>query len=141
MSPEFRMHVRAHGTVTKFFKALHDATKDQVSDLIWTRCATFCAKYGIWAKFTFCSQRLGMCTATVMFVLSQDRLNMDIDRESLELMLNLLESDASHSSALEGCGLSDAELAKTKDRVRSLCQEIQEQGHAKHLNLDNITVS
>ncbi|BES92050.1 Wings apart-like protein regulation of heterochromatin [Nesidiocoris tenuis] len=113
MSPEFRMHVRAHGTVTKFFKALHDATKDQ---------------------------RLGMCTATVMFVLSQDRLNMDIDRESLELMLNLLESDASHSSALEGCGLSDAELAKTKDRVRSLCQEIQEQGHAKHLNLDNITV-
>uniref|UniRef100_A0A146MDM0 Protein wings apart-like n=2 Tax=Lygus hesperus TaxID=30085 RepID=A0A146MDM0_LYGHE len=113
MSPEFRMHVRAHGTVTKFFRALHDATKDQ---------------------------RLGMCTATVMFVLSQDRLNMDIDRDSLELMLNLLESDASHSSALEGCGLSDSELAKTKDRVRSLCQEIQEQGHARHLNLDNITV-
>lgn len=113
MVPAFRMHVRAHGTVTKFFRALHDATKDQ---------------------------RLGMCTATVMFVLSQDRLNMDIDRDSLELMLSLLESDASHSSALEGCGLSTAELKKTKDRVRSLCQEIQEQGHAKHLNLDNITV-
>lgn len=31
--PAFRMHVRAHGTVTKFFKALHDATKDQVSCL------------------------------------------------------------------------------------------------------------
>ena len=29
--PAFRMHVRAHGTVTKFFRALHDATKDQVS--------------------------------------------------------------------------------------------------------------
>lgn len=28
--PAFRMHVRAHGTVTKFFRALHDATKDQV---------------------------------------------------------------------------------------------------------------
>jgi hypothetical protein len=25
------MHVRAHGTVAKFFRALHDATKDQVS--------------------------------------------------------------------------------------------------------------
>ncbi|XP_014239301.1 protein wings apart-like isoform X2 [Cimex lectularius] len=113
MVPAFRMHVRAHGTVTKFFRALHDATKDQ---------------------------RLGMCTATVMFVLSQDRLNMDVDRDSLELMLSLLESDASHSSALEGCGLSDIELIKTKERVRSLCQEIQEHGHAKHLNLENITV-
>lgn len=30
MAPAFRMHVRAHGTVAKFFKALHDATKDQV---------------------------------------------------------------------------------------------------------------
>ncbi|KAL1115683.1 hypothetical protein AAG570_005973 [Ranatra chinensis] len=113
MVPAFRMHVRAHGTVTKFFKALHDATKDQ---------------------------RLGMCTATVMFVLSQDRLNMDVDRDSLELMLNLLESDTSHNSALDDCGLSDVQLQKTKERVRSLCQEIQEQGHGKHLNLDNITV-
>lgn len=31
MVPAFRMHVRAHGTVAKFFKALHDATKDQVT--------------------------------------------------------------------------------------------------------------
>ena len=31
MAPAFRMHVRAHGTVGKFFKALHDATKDQVN--------------------------------------------------------------------------------------------------------------
>lgn len=30
MAPAFRMHVRAHGTVAKFFRALHDATKDQV---------------------------------------------------------------------------------------------------------------
>ena len=28
-----------------------------------------------------------------MFVLTQDRLNMDLDRDSLELMLNLLEID------------------------------------------------
>uniref|UniRef100_T1HD16 Uncharacterized protein n=1 Tax=Rhodnius prolixus TaxID=13249 RepID=T1HD16_RHOPR len=33
MVPAFRMHVRAHGTVTKFFRALHDATKDQVGQL------------------------------------------------------------------------------------------------------------
>ncbi|XP_051165404.1 protein wings apart-like isoform X2 [Leptopilina boulardi] len=113
MAPAFRMHVRAHGTVAKFFKALHDATKDQ---------------------------SLGLCTATVMFVLSQDRLAMDLDRDCLELMLSLLESDASHKDALDDCGLSRAELLKNKEKVRQLCADIQAQGHAKHLNLDNITV-
>ncbi|KAL0129769.1 hypothetical protein PUN28_001793 [Cardiocondyla obscurior] len=113
MAPAFRMHVRAHGTVAKFFKALHDATKDQ---------------------------SLGLCTATVMFVLSQDRLAMDLDRDCLELMLSLLESDASHKDALDDCGLSHAELLKNKEKVRQLCADIQAQGHAKHLNLDNITV-
>ncbi|KAJ8685114.1 hypothetical protein QAD02_020907 [Eretmocerus hayati] len=33
MIPAFRMHVRAHGTVTKFFRALHDATTDQMSKI------------------------------------------------------------------------------------------------------------
>lgn len=113
MIPAFRMHVRAHGTVAKFFKALHDATNDQ---------------------------SLALCTATVMFVLSQDRLAMDLDRDCLELMLNLLESDVSHKNALEDCGLSYAELSKNKEKVCQLCAEIQSQGHAKHLNLDNITV-
>ncbi|EZA51428.1 hypothetical protein DMN91_007039 [Ooceraea biroi] len=113
MAPAFRMHVRAHGTVAKFFKALHDATKDQ---------------------------SLGLCTATVMFVLSQDRLAMDLDRDCLELMLSLLESDASHKDALDDCGLSHTELLKNKEKVRQLCADIQAQGHAKHLNLDNITV-
>ncbi|CAG4982307.1 unnamed protein product [Parnassius apollo] len=112
-APAFRMHLRAHGTVQKFFSALHDATNDQ---------------------------SLGLCTATVMFVLSQDRLNMDLDRESLELMLNLLESDASHKNALDDCGLTSAQLAKTQERVRELCAEIKSQGKASHLDLENITV-
>ncbi|XP_066149366.1 protein wings apart-like isoform X5 [Euwallacea fornicatus] len=112
MAPAFRMHVRAHGTVAKFFKALHDATKDQ---------------------------SLGLCTATVMFVLSQDRLNMDLDRDCLELMLNLLESDVSYQQALDECGLTTSQLEKNKQKVRELCAEIQSQGHAMHLNLENIT--
>lgn len=112
-APAFRMHLRAHGTVQKFFSALHDATNDQ---------------------------SLGLCTATVMFVLSQDRLNMDVDRESLELMLNLLESDASHKNALDDCGLTSAQLTKTQERVRELCAEIKSQGKAQHLDLENITV-
>lgn len=112
-APAFRMHLRAHGTVQKFFSALHDATNDQ---------------------------SLGLCTATVMFVLSQDRLNMDLDRESLELMLNLLESDASHKNALDDCGLTSTQLARTQERVRELCAEIKSQGKAQHLDLENITV-
>ncbi|VVC31838.1 WAPL domain,Armadillo-like helical,Wings apart-like protein [Cinara cedri] len=113
MTPAFRMHVKAHGTVAKIFRALHDATKDQ---------------------------SLGMCTATVMFVLSQDRLNMDLDRDCLELMLNLLESDTSHDKALDDCGLTDHQLQKTRERVIQLCSEIKSQGAAKYLNTDNITV-
>lgn len=31
MTPAFRMHVKAHGTVAKIFRALQDATKDQVT--------------------------------------------------------------------------------------------------------------
>lgn len=81
-----------------------------------------------------------MCTATVMFVLSQDRLNMDLDRDCLELMLNLLESDTSHDQALDDCGLTDHQLQKTRERVIQLCSEIKTQGAAKYLNTDNITV-
>lgn len=66
---------------------------------------------------------------------------MDLDRDSLELMLNLLESDASHKNALDDCGMSSAQLRKNKQKVRELCAEIQNKGLAKHLNLDNITVS
>lgn len=85
-------------------------------------------------------QSLGLCTATVMFVLSQDRLNMDLDRDCLELMLNLLESDVSYQQALDDCGLSTAQLEKNKLKVREICAEIQSQGHAMHLNLESITV-
>ncbi|KAG8228189.1 hypothetical protein J437_LFUL008627 [Ladona fulva] len=124
MEPAFRMHLRAHGTVAKFFRALHDAT---------------------------CDPSLGLCTATVMFVLSQDRLNMDLDRDSLELMLNLLEVDGGGmgkegseggTGALDHLAgaISSAQLDKNKLKVRELCAEIQSQGHAVHLDLDNITV-
>ena len=113
MTPAFRMHVRAHGTITKFFKALNDATN---------------------------TQSLGLCTATVMFVLNQDNLNMDLDRDSLGLMLNLLESDVSHRNALDNCGLTKEQLQRNKEKVTELCSLIKNQGKAVHLNLDNITV-
>ncbi|KAH7985430.1 hypothetical protein HPB49_026421 [Dermacentor silvarum] len=38
-------------------------------------------------------QSLSLCTATLFFVLSQDRLTMDLDASTLSLMLQLFESD------------------------------------------------
>lgn len=44
-------------------------------------------------------------------------------------------------NALDDCGLTSAQLAKTQERVRDLCAEIKSQGKATHLDLENITVS
>nr|CAG4638252.1 EOG090X017M [Cyclestheria hislopi] len=110
MEPAFRMHLRAHSTVAKFFKALKDAP----------------AKPSV-----------ALCTSCIMFVLTQDRLNMDLDRDSLELMLNLLETDAGGSvDVVEG-----KELEKNRQKVRELCEEMVRKGHAPHLQLDNITAA
>ncbi|XP_030245021.1 protein wings apart-like isoform X2 [Drosophila navojoa] len=109
MTPAFRMHVRAHGVVTKFFKALSDANQDL---------------------------SLGLCTSAIMYILSQEGLNMDLDRDSLELMINLLEA--------EGVGVAahtDRPIyERNKQKVRELCEEIKAQGKGTHLNVESITV-
>lgn len=99
----------------------------------------------IFMHFSSCSlcliyliQRLAICAATVMFTLSQDRLNMDLDRDSLELMLNLLDTDA---DASDNTLVDMAEVDHNKKKIRELCRDMQKKGHAKHLNLNNITVS
>ncbi|CAL4066428.1 unnamed protein product, partial [Meganyctiphanes norvegica] len=72
----------------------------------------------------------------VMFALSQDRLNMDLDRDSLELMLNLLDCD--ETAQLDDN--TDVALVKqNRKKIRELCRNMQKHGHAKHLHLDNIT--
>lgn len=113
MTPAFRMHVRAHGTATKFFSALHDATQNQ---------------------------SLGLCTATIMFVLIQDNLNMDLDKHSLELMLNLLDSDISQKNNYKDGGLTDEQSQRNEQKVIEICREIKSQGKAVHLNLENISI-
>jgi len=112
MKPNFRMHLRAHGEVSKFFVELKDAPTNP---------------------------SLALCTSTILFVLSQDRLNMDMDRDSLELMLNLLDTDCNIKDALEGSGLDKRELAKNKQKVIDICTEMQSKGHAGTLNLDKIS--
>lgn len=112
MTPAFRMHVRAHGTATKFFAALSDATQNQ---------------------------SLGLCTATIMFVLIQDNLNMDLDKHSLELMLSLLDSDISGKNNFKESGLTDEQSHRNEQKVIEICREIKGQGKAQQLNLEQIT--
>jgi hypothetical protein len=112
MEPPFRMHLRAHGTMSVLLKELKDAPKDA---------------------------GLALCTATVLFVLSQDRLNMDMDRDSLELVLNLLDTDSRIKDALDGSGMSKKELEKNKQKVQELVGAMKAKGHATNLSLENIS--
>lgn len=104
MRPEFRMHLRAHDDMPRIIKSLMDAPQDA---------------------------NLAICTATLMFVYSQDRLTMDIDPNALSLILDLLEtrSDECHQ-------------AEEKHRVKleKLVEEMKNKGHAKYLKLTEITV-
>uniref|UniRef100_A0A182JZ45 WAPL domain-containing protein n=1 Tax=Anopheles christyi TaxID=43041 RepID=A0A182JZ45_9DIPT len=113
MKPAFKMHVRAHGVVTRFFRALSDAHQDP---------------------------SLGLCTAAIMYVFSQDKLNMDLDRDSLELMLNLLDTD--HKLTEGGTAAQQqqqSQLQKNRQRVKELCEEIKGAGKGKHIDTDRVT--
>ena len=77
-----------------------------------------------------------------MYILSRDRLNMDLDRACLELMIKLLEMDqlipvqpAPQQDQQDQ--LTPKEVAKVKEKIRKLCETV----HNKHLDLENITVS
>ncbi|XP_072347468.1 wings apart-like protein homolog [Scyliorhinus torazame] len=102
--PSFRMHLRAHGMVAMVFKTLDDAQKNQ---------------------------NLALCTAALMYILSRDRLNMDLDRASLDLMIRLLEMDQEPCSRQ----LNEKEMKKIKEKIRKLCETV----HNRHLDLENIT--
>ncbi|KAM4591444.1 wings apart-like protein homolog [Odontesthes bonariensis] len=104
--PSFRMHLRARGKVAQVFKMLSDAPQHP---------------------------NLGLCTASLMYILSRDRLNMDLDRACLELMIKLLELDQDYSAHQDQ--LTAKEVAKVKEKIRKLCETV----HNKHLDLENIT--
>lgn len=69
-----------------------------------------------------------------MYILSRDRLNMDLDRSCLELMIKLLEFDQECSAHQDQ--LTAKEVEKVKEKIRKLCETV----HNKHLDLENITV-
>nr|DBA15366.1 TPA: hypothetical protein GDO54_004591 [Pyxicephalus adspersus] len=102
--PSFRMHLRAHGMVAMVFKTLDDSQHHP---------------------------NLALCTASLMYILSRDRLNMDLDRASLDLMIRLLEMEQDLSSKV----MNEKEMNKIKEKIRKLCETV----HNKHLDLENIT--
>uniref|UniRef100_A0A3Q1EBI6 WAPL cohesin release factor a n=1 Tax=Acanthochromis polyacanthus TaxID=80966 RepID=A0A3Q1EBI6_9TELE len=104
--PSFRMHLRARGKVAQVFKMLSDAPQHP---------------------------NLALCTAALMYILSRDRLNMDLDRACLELMIRLLELDQDYSGHQDQ--LTAKEVEKVKEKIRKLCETV----HNKHLDLENIT--
>ncbi|XP_060889570.1 wings apart-like protein homolog isoform X1 [Labrus mixtus] len=113
--PSFRMHLRARGKVAQVFKTLIDAPQHP---------------------------NLAMCTASLMYILSRDRLNMDLDRSCLDLMIRLLELDqdqggvpGTETETDSSAQLSAREIAKIKEKIRKLCDTV----HNKHLDLQNIT--
>eukprot|EP00106_Octopus_bimaculoides_P014342 XP_014781784.1 PREDICTED: wings apart-like protein homolog [Octopus bimaculoides] len=65
--PAFRMHLRAHGCITKIFTALHDASSNP---------------------------SLALSTATLMFMLMRDRLSYDVGQDTLSLIVQLLEMES-----------------------------------------------
>ena len=73
-----------------------------------------------------------------MYILSRDRLNMDLDRSCLDLMIRLLELDLDQGGGPSDSSsqLSAREMAKVKEKIRKLCDMV----HNKHLDLENITV-
>ncbi|XP_076615746.1 wings apart-like protein homolog [Chaetodon auriga] len=113
--PSFRMHLRARGKVAQVFKTLNDAPQHP---------------------------NLALCTASLMYILSRDRLNMDLDRSCLDLMIRLLELDQDQDEDQGGGAGTDLtvqfsarEIAKMKEKIRKLCDTV----HNKHLDLQNIT--
>lgn len=85
-------------------------------------------------------QNLALCTASLMYILSRDRLNMDLDRSCLDLMIRLLELDQDQGGGTvvtdSTTQFSAREIAKMKEKIRKLCDTV----HNKHLDLQNITV-
>ncbi|KAK7113620.1 wings apart-like protein homolog [Littorina saxatilis] len=115
--PAFRMHLRAHGTVTKIFSLVHDACSDA---------------------------SLALSTASMMFMLSRDRLNMDLDKESLHLMLKLNEVDiprnnGDDSEQLEEVTEESSELQKCRAKVKELLDKLQKETSAKQIDLDFVS--
>lgn len=84
----------------------------------------------------FSFQSLALCTSALMFMLSRDRLNMDLDQESLNLMLRLLGVDQQEDMNTTLSPTAERALKRNKDRVLEIYKEFLQQSGTKQDSID-----
>ncbi|XP_078658905.1 wings apart-like protein homolog isoform X1 [Branchiostoma floridae x Branchiostoma belcheri] len=107
LAPIFRLHLRANSTINKVFGELQDAASDPA---------------------------LSLCTALLMYMLSRDRMNMDLDSTCLQLMIQLLSVDAQPAEPTGGA-VQGREYNKIREKVQQLCEKTNN----KHLKMNTIS--
>ena len=76
-----------------------------------------------------------------MYMLSRDRLNMDLDRDSLGLLIRLLSVESEITSD-QWSETQRQDYDRTKERIRSVLEEVPNTcSMAKDLDLDGLSVS
>ncbi|KAL5018598.1 hypothetical protein ScPMuIL_004320 [Solemya velum] len=108
----FRMHLRAHGTVTQIFSHLQDAPSDP---------------------------SLALCTSLLLFMLSRDRLNIDLDHQTLNLMLRLLGIDNQEDTNLTTAPAALRALNRNKEKVRETYDLLKKHMGSKLPELESIS--
>ena len=86
-------------------------------------------------------QSLALCTSALMFMLSRDRLNMDLDRDTLNLMLRLLGVDQQEDLATTLSPSATRALKRNWDRVHEVYNEFLQQTGGKQENIDTECIS
>ena len=75
-----------------------------------------------------------------MYMLSRDRLNMDLEKSSLELMVGLLSADPEHESNTA----DKEEFQRTRAKICGICEKLRmkkEGTTIKQLTMEDISVS
>ncbi|XP_071953094.1 wings apart-like protein homolog [Antedon mediterranea] len=111
-APSFRVHLRAHGTISKLFRELYDAESDP---------------------------SLAISTAFLMYMLSRDRLNMDYNRQIIALLIKLLTYKpvdvTSDTSVIQ-------EFRKTLEKVKGIVEKIPDTSAVKRdVEIDKISTN
>lgn len=105
LNSEFRMHLRSQGIFTKIFNLLHDSAKDY---------------------------SLALCTSCLMYTLSRDKLVMDIDKPSLKLMINILNTNIPTPKQQAENLLYKKIYQQCKDLLIKLEEQYNHENHAEN---------
>ena len=87
-------------------------------------------------------QSLALCTSALVFMLSRDRLNMDLDQDTLNLMLRLLGVDQQEDMAATLTASAARALKRNRDKVQEVYSQFQkEAGSKQEIEIECLTVS